>query len=109
MAGQSSKLMHLQKKSLIGALTILLCVISGQCEIRKRQTSTANEVCGIPQKNTGLVVNGLELKRGKFPWMAALILRNRYPPMFFCGGSLISDKHVVTGKQSQEFYEFKVI
>lgn len=102
MTSESFGFINSKRKILFTALILLSCIISdNECAITKRQTDTIKQVCGIPQKNTGLIVNGSELKRGRFPWMAALMLISRHPPIFFCGGSLISDKHVVTGEHSK--------
>lgn len=83
---------------LISAL-LLLCVRVSESAIRKRQIQNTNEhICGISGKSTGLIVDGSLLNRGRFPWLVALMYVKSQPPIFFCGGSLISDKHVVTGE-----------
>jgi secreted trypsin-like serine protease len=38
------------------------------------------------------IAGGSAASRGQFPWQAAIIIDNIY----FCGGSLISDKNVLT-------------
>ncbi|KAL7013231.1 hypothetical protein ACKWTF_015279 [Chironomus riparius] len=51
------------------------------------------ESCGKGVKVQGTIIGGIEVKRGMYPWIAALIApRNKY----FCGGTLISKRKVVT-------------
>lgn len=50
--------------------------------------------CG--NKGNPKVSGGTEAKLGEFPWMALLKYRSDDPRPFFCGGSLISDRHVLT-------------
>ena len=59
-----------------------------------------NPVCGVPsQLSQGLIYNGESFQRGSWPWMVALMYKMRAKPLkFFCGGTLVSDKKVVTGK-----------
>lgn len=52
--------------------------------------------CGVPSKSVGLIVNGKDFNRGKWPWMAALMLRFENGNKFFCGGVLVSKKKVLT-------------
>lgn len=44
----------------------------------------------------GYVVGGKPTVRGDWPWLVALI--NKRNENFFCGGSLIGAKHVLSGK-----------
>lgn len=45
---------------------------------------------------TGLIVGGAVTKKGEFPHMAALGFNGIDGAQFFCGGSLISDRFVLT-------------
>lgn len=54
--------------------------------------------CGTAKRNSGFIVHGDQFKRGDFPWIVALLYTGFSPPSYFCGGSLISSRHVVTGK-----------
>ena len=68
-----------------------------------------NSVCGRPAQATAFIINGKEFKRGDFPWMVAMFNKLKIPAEFFCAGTLISTRHVVTGKnqmQSQIFSSF---
>lgn len=54
-------------------------------------------MCGKPVAGTvALVVGGTPSFRGEFPWLAALFLRRTKSLSFHCGGTLISDKVIVT-------------
>lgn len=51
--------------------------------------------CGLADKASGLIIGGTEASRGKYPWLAALFFAEKN--VFFCGGSLISKEHILTG------------
>ncbi|XP_020811363.1 melanization protease 1 [Drosophila serrata] len=50
--------------------------------------------CG--NKGNPKVSGGIQARLGEFPWMALLKYRSDSQRPFFCGGSLISDRHVLT-------------
>ncbi|XP_043237987.1 proclotting enzyme-like [Amphibalanus amphitrite] len=52
--------------------------------------------CGVPMYPVARIVNGQPSRAEEFPWMVALFRGRSFhrPPM--CGGSLITDRHVVT-------------
>ncbi|XP_023341783.1 venom serine protease [Eurytemora carolleeae] len=52
-------------------------------------------VCGLPNDN-GKIVGGLETEVNEYPWMAFLRFKTASVQAFFCGGSLISSRWVVT-------------
>ncbi|KAG8283297.1 serine-type endopeptidase activity protein [Homalodisca vitripennis] len=55
------------------------------------------EICGLSPANGRRVVNGHPAELGAWPWMAALGYRSPKKPLeWLCGGSLISDRYVVT-------------
>jgi hypothetical protein len=55
-----------------------------------------NQDCGKVEFTSGLIVNGTQTSRGQWPFLVALHhLENE---IFFCGGSLISTRHVLTGE-----------
>lgn len=56
----------------------------------------AQETCGQFNYGGGTVVGGNEIKRGEWPWLIALFYSDN--KKYFCGGTLISNKHVLTGK-----------
>lgn len=53
------------------------------------------KTCGQSTLGSGLIIGGKESPRGKWPWMVALIYVESNA--FFCGGSLISKQHILTG------------
>ena len=61
-----------------------------------------NSVCGRPAQATAFIIHGEELKRGEFPWMVALLNKSKIPAEFFCAGTLISTRHVITGKNQMQ-------
>lgn len=52
--------------------------------------------CGTTSYSVGHIVGGAEAKPGQWPFMAALVMRST--KQFFCGGNLISRRHVLTGE-----------
>lgn len=66
-------------------------------ELIDTKSVNSNHQCGRPSLRSGLVIGGQDTKRGHWPFLAALYnLRDR---KFFCGGSLITQQHVLTGKK----------
>lgn len=60
-----------------------------------------SEGCGLMGRPMTRVVGGEKAQRGKYPWMAA-ILRDRTDQ--FCGGALISDRHILTASHCVDKY-----
>lgn len=54
------------------------------------------EACGRPRRDTGLIVGGSDIKHGQFPWIVAFN-QTRIGFSYFCGGTLVSLIHVITG------------
>lgn len=52
--------------------------------------------CGELLFSKGFTIRGEAITRGQWPYLVALV--NVAENSFFCGGSLISAKHVLTGK-----------
>lgn len=50
--------------------------------------------CGKSKYNLGMIVGGTETKRGQYPFLVAL--HHIATERFFCGGSLVSSRHVLT-------------
>ena len=45
----------------------------------------------------GRIVGGVKVDvEGKFPWMASLLWEKKDGWKHFCGGTLISDRHILT-------------
>jgi secreted trypsin-like serine protease len=55
-----------------------------------------SQSCGDRSGIKGNIVNGNECQRGDWPWITAFVhvTKNTY----FCGGSLISSTHILSGK-----------
>lgn len=53
------------------------------------------ETCGNVAFSSGLVVNGLQVLRGQFPFLVAL--HKVENDKFFCAANLISNRHAITG------------
>lgn len=59
------------------------------------------ENCGVSaieaeEDVTGLINGGQRVIRGQFPWLVAYFYNNKYNTDFICGGSLISQRLVIT-------------
>ena len=78
------------------SLFIILNVLGLNATVQQQRN--VDRVCGKPAKAKGLIVNGEEFKRGEFPWMVALLNKRKNPAQFFGAGTLISTRHVITGK-----------
>lgn len=50
--------------------------------------------CGTSKHSEGFIIGGTFSKRGDYPWITALV--NINTQKFFCGGTLITNSHVVT-------------
>lgn len=52
-----------------------------------------NLVCGEANiKNSGRIVNGKTTTKNKYPWIAGMFIETS----FLCGGSVISDRNILT-------------
>ena len=71
----------------IGSLLIFFVI---RCE-------STETTCGRADQAGGLIIGGSQVERGKWPWIVALFKTVNNDSKFFCGGTLISNKHVVTG------------
>lgn len=74
---------------------IFLWLVASFIDVNGSRTS--QKFCGSTDKGTGLIVGGRIAEPQKWPWLAALY----YVPedKFYCAGTLISERHVVTGKR----------
>ncbi|KAG8283303.1 serine-type endopeptidase activity protein [Homalodisca vitripennis] len=63
----------------------------------RREALPGRDVCGVSDFPNNRVVNGQPAALGSWPWMVALGYRSPRKPLdWLCGGSLISDRYVVT-------------
>lgn len=66
----------------------------------KGRLLTPQEGCGLTKVKNTRIVGGSEAPVGSFPWFALLGRENQFfneiRLKFFCGGSLITSKHVLT-------------
>lgn len=72
----------------------------------KRQILGSGE--SFKAEGIGLVAGGQGFTRGKWPWMVAIFGRAEEKWQFRCGGTMISNKHVLTG-EIMDFNERKKI
>lgn len=81
-------------KVLVGC--VLLCLFS---ECNSAESYTEAKRCGRPESGVGLIVRGRDFERGDFPWAVPLLRsQNGGTLLFFCGGTLVTLSHVVTGR-----------
>lgn len=52
--------------------------------------------CGQQEYTSGRIVGGIESPNGEWPWMAAIFLHGPKRTEFWCGGSLIGTKYILT-------------
>ena len=73
------------------------------------QQRNVERVCGKPSEAAGFIIRGSDVRRGEFPWMVAMLNKLKSQANFFCTGTLVSTRHVITGKvqmQNQIFSSF---
>ena len=57
-------------------------------------SSSSQCVCGIANRGKNRIVGGVETEVNEYPWQVGLVSRSGTRP--WCGGTLISDRHVMT-------------
>lgn len=78
-----------------------LCPGTAESEIPELLVQSGNEVgncyCGIPNKSPkSKIVGGGPTGVGEFPWVVAILYRNKKLISQQCGGTLVGDKYVLT-------------
>lgn len=72
------------------SLTLILVVIAS---VSVQRVASQNEECGISLSAPTKIVNGTTTRPGEFPWMVLMFGKSGKQT---CGGSLISDRIVLT-------------
>lgn len=84
----------------ICAIFFAILVIYGLAHPTKDQNQVFNQLnCGKRSVATGNVYGGEQIRVNSFPWLVAFIHRDKRTRKYFCGGSLVSPKHVVSGEK----------
>ena len=83
-------------KRLVVVLLVLMFISSCASGTVGRQKAAGK--CGEPYRGAGAIIGGAKFKRGDYPWNVALMDNRKTLPEFFCGGTLVSLSHVVTGE-----------
>lgn len=96
---------HLQTLEIV-SLCSNLCINESFDGKNKSIVEAVEEKCGYPEINLecgksdslhGAVQRGKLAKRGQWPFLVAL--KKHDGNEFFCGGNLITSRHVMTGEQ----------
>ena len=83
-------------RSLVVILLVLIFIsLCASGTVQRRKTAGK---CGKPNRAAGAIFGGANVKRGDYPWNVALMKKHKTLPEFFCGGTLVSSSHVVTGE-----------
>lgn len=65
------------------------------CILFSERVNTLKKCGKVKISHRGNIVGGQAAAKGEFPWLVAFFYKGE---TYFCGGSLISHTHVVTGK-----------
>ena len=85
-------------------------LVFGANDVRQ-QLRNATKKCGSPGDGIrSRIVGGDAFERGDLPWMVALTKNvENQAPDFFCTGTLVSFRHVITGNDQSQIFQFLVI
>lgn len=77
---------------------LCLCVV---CDAIIKSSGTSPEKprrhCGYPKIGRATVLGGEKFSRGDLPWMVPLFDKTFEPLKYFCGGTIISTRHILSG------------
>jgi secreted trypsin-like serine protease len=79
-------------------IKVFLIVCSIFVQINTKLVKESKITCGKRSGVIGNIIDGESLRRGSFPWLVAF--RCLSTNQFFCGGSLVSDRHIVSGEET---------
>lgn len=99
-----------QKMNFLKFLSVVLIFVTTETVTSSNTTQSRikrnnNQICGISSQATSLIIGGSDFQRGTWPWMVAIMKKTSSKPQFFCGGILISNTKLLTGKRWQEYEE----
>ena len=89
--------MHKHKNSIVNLSKLDDCECGISNEINTDNDVNDDEANAVISNRINVdhrIIGGQEVMGNEFPWQVALVKKGLYKP--FCGGSLISDKHVLT-------------
>jgi hypothetical protein len=86
----------MRSKIILVFLIGLFCLGFGDEEGEQRGRARVQFKCGQKHSTAGFIFGGIPAKPHDWPWLVAMI----YTPydQYFCSGSLVSRKHVVSGE-----------
>lgn len=82
--------------------TLLIIVVLSFTTLKVCATNVPSIQCGTTEFTQGLITKGTKTTRGEWPFLTALLTAET--KTFFCGGTLISTKHVLTGRVDVLFF-----
>lgn len=83
-------------------LEVLVTFLAFSSVCLQASPTEVKSVCGKKNAAKGLVFGGEQTKPNTWPWIVAFSHRAKRKQNFFCGGSLVSAKHVVSGEPGNE-------